>query len=198
VDPSGNLPGDSKSVMDLAKQAEYFLALPGWNPYFLEGIKTVSYELVSQLESAPSIVYVGSEYPLVSKAINKGFKELETLGWLDKRPQIVRVSLKDNGNGIKGLRANRRENNKFLESPIGDTDFRSVEYDSVRECARDYGFDEIGDLSLSGTIGLTGLIEGDGKHHDESICLVDTGEYDLRGETVRLERNSIDETVTSS
>ena len=61
-----------------------------WNPYFIEGVKTISFEThikVGQVDSV--IALTGSGTLLLGLA--KGYKELKTLGEIDEVPRLIAV-----------------------------------------------------------------------------------------------------------
>ena len=64
----------------------------GYNPYMTEGKKTVSYEIVEQLEGdAPDVVFVSVGDGCIIGGVHKGFKDLFELGWIRKMPRIIGV-----------------------------------------------------------------------------------------------------------
>jgi threonine synthase len=88
--------GSYDVAYDLAAQAaEAF----GWynrsaavNPYLVEGKKTGALELAEQLHwDVPDVVLVGVGDGSVISGICKGFYELETLGLIDRSPQVIGV-----------------------------------------------------------------------------------------------------------
>jgi len=78
-------------VMKLCDLYDLVPALPGWNPYYGEGMKTVAYELIEQLEDPSGRVYVHTSSDFVTPYLRKGFRELRTLGWYEITPEVVRV-----------------------------------------------------------------------------------------------------------
>lgn len=80
-----------QEVMKLCEHYDLVPALPGWNPYYGEGIKTVAYELAEQLEDPSGRIYVHTSSDYVTPYLRKGFRELRTLGWFEKTPEVVRV-----------------------------------------------------------------------------------------------------------
>jgi threonine synthase len=74
-------------------QINYYLGFV-WapvNPYILEGIKTISYEVVSRLGDAPDVVLapVGGGDMLTAQW--RGYQELQRAGLLDKLPRMIGV-----------------------------------------------------------------------------------------------------------
>jgi len=61
-----------------------------WNPYFIEGIKTMAYEVYEQIGSIDHVIApVGSGTLLLG--LYKGYEELVQLGALDKMPKFIAV-----------------------------------------------------------------------------------------------------------
>lgn len=61
-------------------------------PIFIEGIKTTAYEIIEQKNWQPPdkiIIPVGNGTLLIG--LFKGFKEMLTLGWINKIPKIIAV-----------------------------------------------------------------------------------------------------------
>ncbi|MBI5877863.1 MAG: threonine synthase [Chloroflexi bacterium] len=64
----------------------------GYNPYTVEGKKTVSFEICEQLDwSAPDRVYVSVGDGNIISGVWKGFTDLHALGWIDRTPKLVGV-----------------------------------------------------------------------------------------------------------
>ncbi|GIV69244.1 threonine synthase [Caldilinea sp.] len=72
----------------------------GYNPYMTEGKKTVSYEIALQLAEqteakapmkAPDAVFVSVGDGCIIGGVHKGFKDLLTLGWIDRMPRLFGV-----------------------------------------------------------------------------------------------------------
>ena len=77
----------------------------GYNPYMTEGKKTVSFEIALQLGelrvargegrgakmAAPDAVFVSVGDGCIIGGVHKGFRDLLTLGWIDKMPRIYGV-----------------------------------------------------------------------------------------------------------
>jgi threonine synthase len=67
----------------------------GYNPYTVEGKKTVSYEICEQLAGAPG-KFVAPDAIVVSvgdgniiSGVHKGLKDLLALGWIDHMPRLI-------------------------------------------------------------------------------------------------------------
>lgn len=75
----------------LAEQLNFYLAFV-WapvNPYLLEGIKSISYEVVSQLGQSPDTVVapVGGGDMLTAQW--RGYLEARSIGWIQSTPRMV-------------------------------------------------------------------------------------------------------------
>ncbi len=71
--------------------AEGYYPLNSFNPWRLEGQKTLAYEVVDQLGEAPDYVVVPVGNAGNIAAIWKGFRELHEAGLVDKLPRMVGV-----------------------------------------------------------------------------------------------------------
>lgn len=76
----------------------------GYNPYMTEGKKTVSYEIALQLAEqsgailqepirlvAPDAIFVSVGDGCIIGGVHKGFRDLLTLGWIERMPRIYGV-----------------------------------------------------------------------------------------------------------
>ncbi len=74
----------------LIEEKNVYWAASGYNPYFLEGLKTIGFELYESLKVPDKIIVpVGSGGVLT--AIYKAFKELKQLKIIDKLPEMIGV-----------------------------------------------------------------------------------------------------------
>lgn len=80
-----------KAVMEFAMKTRMLYPLNSFNPWRLEGQKTIAYEIVSQLGRVPDniIVPVGNAGNI--SAIWKGFKELIEWGLINETPRMIGV-----------------------------------------------------------------------------------------------------------
>jgi threonine synthase len=63
-----------------------------YNPYTIEGKKTVAYEIYEQLgNTAPDIVFVPTGDGCILSGVARGFRDLQTLGMIDRMPRLVAV-----------------------------------------------------------------------------------------------------------
>lgn len=73
---------------------------PGWNvttgqnEIRIEGVKTISYELIEQFKKVPDVIVVPCGNGGALAGIWKGFVELKKLGKIEKLPQMVAVQVK--------------------------------------------------------------------------------------------------------
>jgi len=70
-----------------------------YNPLTIEGKKTVSLELVSQLRRVPDVVFVSVGDGCILSGIYKGFRDLKKLGQIDSIPKVIGVQA-ENSNAI--------------------------------------------------------------------------------------------------
>jgi len=94
--------GDYDQAFDLCIQAceafGWYNRNTGYNPYMTEGKKTVSFEIAEQLGRtqdspffSPDAVFVSVGDGCIIGGVHKGFKDLLTLGWIQKMPRIYGV-----------------------------------------------------------------------------------------------------------
>ncbi|HEY4472871.1 MAG TPA: threonine synthase [Stellaceae bacterium] len=88
------IPGTRQAVTDAALAAigESFYASHNWHPYFIEGTKTLAYELWEQLGFAlPDNILVPTGYGSNILGLDRGFDELIRVGEISRRPRLFAV-----------------------------------------------------------------------------------------------------------
>jgi threonine synthase len=80
-------------LSEVAQRTNYYLGFV-WapvNPYILEGIKTIAYEVAGQLGAAPDVVVTPVGGGDMFAAQWRGYKELKRAGMIDKLPRMIGV-----------------------------------------------------------------------------------------------------------
>jgi threonine synthase len=88
------IPGTRQAVTDAAVAAagESFYSSHNWHPFFIEGTKTLAYELWEQLGFAvPDNIVVATGYGSNILGLERGFDELERQGEISRRPRLFAV-----------------------------------------------------------------------------------------------------------
>jgi threonine synthase len=88
------IPGTRQDVTEaaLAATAESFYASHNWQPFFIEGTKTLAYELWEQLGfRVPENILVPTGYGSNILGLDRGFDELARNGEIDRRPRLFSV-----------------------------------------------------------------------------------------------------------
>src|SRR6185437_4933762 len=88
------IPGTRQDVTEAALQAvgESFYASHNWQPFFIEGTKTLAYELWEQLGfRVPDNILVPTGYGSNILGLDRGFDELERRGEIAARPRLFAV-----------------------------------------------------------------------------------------------------------
>ena len=88
------IPGTRQSVTEaaLAAAGESFYASHNWHPYFIEGTKTLAFELWEQLGfRTPDNILVATGYGSNILGLDRGFDELEKTGETTTRPRLYAV-----------------------------------------------------------------------------------------------------------
>ncbi len=78
-------------AVQLAEETGWYQATSELNPLSVEGVKTISYEVVEQLGVAPDYVVAAMGSGMTIHAIWKGFQELRELGLTERLPALVGV-----------------------------------------------------------------------------------------------------------
>jgi threonine synthase len=88
------IPGSRQAVTEaaLAAAGDSFYASHNWQPFFVEGTKTLAYELWEQLGfTVPGNILVPTGYGSNILGLERGFDELERRGEIAKRPRLFAV-----------------------------------------------------------------------------------------------------------
>ncbi|MBV9860606.1 MAG: threonine synthase [Alphaproteobacteria bacterium] len=88
------VPGSRQAVTDaaLAAAGESFYASHNWHPFFIEGTKTLAFELWEQLGfRVPDNVLVPTGYGSNVLGLDRGFEELQRRGEIASRPRLFAV-----------------------------------------------------------------------------------------------------------
>jgi len=88
------IPGTRQAVTEAALAAigESFYASHNWHPFFIEGTKTLAYELWEQLGFAvPDNILVPTGYGSNILGLDRGFDELTRQGEITRRPRLFAV-----------------------------------------------------------------------------------------------------------
>ena len=88
------IPGTRQAVTEaaLAAVGESFYASHNWHPFFIEGTKTLAYELWEQLGfRVPDNILVPTGYGSNILGLDRGFDELERRGEITRRPRLFAV-----------------------------------------------------------------------------------------------------------
>ena len=101
------IPGTREAVTEAALAAigESFYASHNWHPYFIEGTKTLAYELWEQLGFAvPDNILVPTGYGSNILGLDRGFDELIRQGEISRRPRLFAVQA-ENCSALAAARA---------------------------------------------------------------------------------------------
>ena len=88
------IPGTRKDTEQAVRQAasHIYYASHNWNPFFLEGLKTVAYEIAEQLSwRAPDAVICPLGYGGLFLSLYLGFRELKEAGVISRLPRLLGV-----------------------------------------------------------------------------------------------------------
>jgi threonine synthase len=88
------IPGTRQAVTEaaLAAAGESFYASHNWHPFFIEGTKTLAFELWEQLGFAvPDNILVPTGYGSNILGLERGFDALERVGEISRRPRLFAV-----------------------------------------------------------------------------------------------------------
>jgi threonine synthase len=99
--------------IEATKKYGWYNRNTAFNPLTIEGKKTVSYELYSQLgQSIPDRIFVPVGDGVIISGVYKGFEDLLNLGIIDKIPTIVALQAIGSSNIINNI-----NKNNFVSTP---------------------------------------------------------------------------------
>ncbi len=94
--------------LELSKHYGWHCRNTGINPYTSEGKKTAAYEIAEALSwQAPTSVVVSVGDGSIISAMDKGFRELNALGWLNGRPRLIGVQASGSNSLYRAWREGR-------------------------------------------------------------------------------------------
>jgi threonine synthase len=104
--------GNYDQAFDLSLKATeefgWFNRNTAFNPFTIEGKKTVSYELFDQLNnSIPDRIYVPVGDGVIISGVYKGFEDLLKLKIIDKIPTIVAVQAEGSSNLVRNINSSK-------------------------------------------------------------------------------------------
>lgn len=87
------IPGPREATAEAAQSAiDGVYASHNWNPYFIEGVKSLAYEIWEQLNfKAPDNIVVPSGNGSLPLSLEQGFRELLINGEVDRMPRIYGI-----------------------------------------------------------------------------------------------------------
>ena len=81
-----------KAVNEL-EENDYYVG-HSWNPFFIEGVKTIAYEIAEQYNwKIPKTIIVPTGNGTLLLGLYKGFKELNSYGFIDEIPRLIAVQV---------------------------------------------------------------------------------------------------------
>jgi len=88
--------GDYDKAFDVcleeSKKNNWYNRNTAYNPLTIEGKKSAAYDIfISSRGNIPDVLFVPVGDGVIISGIYKGFKELLTLGWIDKLPKLIAV-----------------------------------------------------------------------------------------------------------
>lgn len=134
--------GNYDQAFDLSLQAAqefgWYCRNTGVNPFTLEGKKTAAFEIWENLLpmvpsiSKPLVIFVPVGDGNIISGIHKGFKDLQSLGWLEQIPRLIGVQ-SENSAAI----VNAYETGKEIITPVHSTTIAdSISVDLPRDGVR--------------------------------------------------------------
>jgi len=104
VPVAGNYDKAFDLSIEATKRFGWYNRNTAFNPFTIEGKKTVSFELFSQLEEqVPDFIYVSVGDGVIISGVYKGFEDLLELGIIQKMPIIIAVQAAGSCNLIENI-----------------------------------------------------------------------------------------------
>ncbi len=100
----GNYDAAFELSLQATKHFGWFNRNTAYNPFTIEGKKTVSFEIYDQLKcNMPSRIFVSVGDGVIISGVYKGFEDLLELGLIDKMPVIVAVQSDKSDNLVRNM-----------------------------------------------------------------------------------------------
>jgi len=104
VPVAGNYDQAFDLSIEVTKQFGWYNRNTAYNPLTIEGKKTVSFELFSQLnENIPDYIFVPVGDGVIISGVYKGFEDLLEMGIIDKMPVIIAVQAAGSSNLVDNI-----------------------------------------------------------------------------------------------
>ena len=104
VPVAGNYDKAFDLSIEATKRFGWYNRNTAYNPFTIEGKKTVSYELFSQLEEhIPDYIFVPVGDGVIISGVYKGFEDLLELGLIEKMPVIIAVQAARSSNLVDNI-----------------------------------------------------------------------------------------------
>lgn len=135
--------GNYDQAFDLAIEASHefgwYCRSTGYNPFTLEGKKTAAFEIWDQLHMAdatvtgrPLTVFVSVGDGNIISGIHKGFRDLESLGWLGQMPRLIGVQAEGSAAVANAFHAGTEKIKPVQAQTIADSISVDLPRDGVR------------------------------------------------------------------
>src|SRR5512146_462954 len=143
-------------TIEAAKEFNWYCRNTGYNPFTAEGKKTAALEIWEWWQTArqewlkplgqtgidaPLTVFVSVGDGNIISGIHKGFKDLVTLGWLDRVPRLIGVQAEGSAAIANAFRSNSEQITPVSAKTIADSISVDLPRDGVRavRAARETG-----------------------------------------------------------
>lgn len=124
---NGNYDAAFELSLQATKHFGWFNRNTAYNPFTIEGKKTVAFEIYDQLKgNLPSRIFVSVGDGVIISGVYKGFEDLLELGIIDKMPIIVAVQSDKSDNLVRNMESN------FFEMTPATTIADSISVDYPR------------------------------------------------------------------
>jgi threonine synthase len=196
----GNYDAAFELCLAASKEYGWYCRNTAYNPFTLEGKKTVAFEIDEQLGwHAPAWVFVGVGDGNILSGVWKGFHELVQLGWVKRMPKLVGVQAEGSAACYRAWEAGADTVTAVAAHTIADSISVDLPRDGARalRAVRDSGgqFMTVSDAEMlqamkalaseaavfaepAGAAGFAGLQKMAAKHEidkDESVVVIVTG-----------------------
>ena len=111
--------------IEISKEFGWYIRNTGYNPYTVEGKKTVSLEIVDQI-GLPDWVFVPTGDGCILGGVYKGFYDAYRLGKIDRMPKLVAVQAEGSASIVRAFREKKSIPEKVNAKTVADS--ISVDY----------------------------------------------------------------------
>lgn len=106
--------------IEVSREFNWYIRNTGFNPYTVEGKKTVSLEIIDEI-GVPDFVFIPTGDGCILGGVYKGFYDANKMGLIDKMPRLVAVQSEGSSSIVKAFADGKRSPYKINANTLADS-----------------------------------------------------------------------------